>query len=86
MASSRAPQKLRKQYVNNDYPHVVLKFEDGHEIQVKKGAGKAFDCYAGERIKILAVYDPTSAERERVDTKVAETFDDASGDAGGDAS
>ena len=86
MASSRAPQKLRKQYVNNDYPHVVLKFEDGHEIQVKKGAGKAFDCYAGERIKILAQYDPTSTERERVDTKVADAFDDVAGGASGDAS
>ena len=86
MASSRAPQKLRKQYVNNDYPHVVLKFEDGHEIQVKKGAGKAFDCYAGERIKILVVYDPTSSERERVDTKLADAFDDVAGGASGDAS
>ncbi len=78
MASSRAPQKLRKQYVNTDYPHVVLKFEDGHEIQVKKGHGKTFDCYAGESIKILVVYDPTSTERERVDTRRVDTFDDAS--------
>ena len=86
MASSRAPQKLRKQYVNKEYPHVVLKFEDGHEIQVKKGAGKAFDCYAGERIKILVVYDPTSTERERVDTKLADSFDDAASDVAADAS
>ena len=86
MASSRAPQKLRKQYVNKEYPHVVLKFEDGHEILVKKGAGKAFDCYAGERIKILVVDDPTCSERERVDTKLADSFDDATGDVAGDAS
>ena len=34
-------KKLRKQYVNNDYPHVMLRFEDGHEIQIPKGVGKA---------------------------------------------
>ena len=43
------PKKLRKQYVNNDYPHVMLRFEDGHEIQIPKGVGKAFDAWQGDR-------------------------------------
>ena len=58
------PKKLRKQYANKDYPNVVLRFEDGHEIEILKGAGKTFDCYAGETIKILAMYDKTSKERD----------------------
>ena len=70
-------EKLRKQYANADHPHVVLRFEDGHEIHIQKGSTKAFDCYAGERIKILAVYDPTSKEREKIDTWRAEQFPDA---------
>src|SRR5919205_1135993 len=71
------PKKLRKQYVNDDYPLVVLRFEDGHEIQVKKGVGKTFDCYSGETIKVLAVYDHTSGERELVESKKADDFTDA---------
>jgi hypothetical protein len=31
-----SPEKLRKQYVNTEYPNVVLRFEDGHEIVVKQ--------------------------------------------------
>lgn len=72
-----APQKLRKQYTNKDYPHIVLRFEDGHEIHIPKGNAKSFDAYAGERIKILAMYDPTSKEREKVDTLRGEQFEDA---------
>ena len=30
------PKKLRKQYANKNYPNVVLRFEDGHEIEVLK--------------------------------------------------
>jgi hypothetical protein len=71
------PQKLRKQYVNSEHPTVVLRFEDGHEIQVKRGVGKAFDCYSGETIKVLAIYDPTSGERELVESKKADEFDTA---------
>jgi hypothetical protein len=71
------PQKVRKQYANKDHPHIVLRFEDGHEIHIAKGSAKSFDCYVGERIKILAVYDPTSTEREKVDTWRAEQFEDA---------
>ncbi|HET6681578.1 MAG TPA: hypothetical protein VFG84_10295 [Gemmatimonadaceae bacterium] len=73
----KPPEKLRKQYANTEYPNIVLRFEDGHEIHVPKGSTKSFDCYAGERIKILAVYDPTAGEREKVDTLRAEQFDDA---------
>ncbi|MGH7718805.1 MAG: hypothetical protein ACREON_08180 [Gemmatimonadaceae bacterium] len=71
------PKKLRKQYVNDNHPTVVLRFEDGHEIRVSKGAGKTFDAYAGETIKVLAVYDHTSGERELVESKKADDFPDA---------
>jgi len=70
-------EKIRKQYTNSDYPHIVLRFEDGHEIQVPKGMAKSFDAYVGERIKILAIYDPTAKEREKIDTLRAEQFEDA---------
>jgi hypothetical protein len=70
-------EKVRKQYSNKDYPHVVLRFEDGHEIHIDKGASKSFDAYVGERIKILAIYDPTAKEREKIDTLRAEQFEDA---------
>lgn len=71
------PNKLRKQYSNSEYPNVILRFEDGHQIEVAKGHTKAFDCYEGERVKVLAQYDPTTPEREKVDTLRAEQFDDA---------
>ncbi len=70
------PKKLRKQYKNEKYPEVVLRFEDGHEIQIKKDSTKSFDAWAGERIKILAVWDHTSGEREKVDTLTADQFTD----------
>ena len=70
-------KKVRKQYTNSDHPHVVLRFEDGHEIEVLKGAGKTFDCYAGETIKVLAMYDKTSKERELVESRKADAFPDA---------
>ncbi len=73
----QAPKKLRKQYTNNDHPNVVLRFEDGHEIKLKQGVGKTFDCYAGETIKILAIYDHTSGERELVEVRKADAFQDA---------
>lgn len=72
-----SPQKLRKKYVNTDHPYVVLRFEDGHEIIVKKGVGKTFDAYAGETIKLLAVYDQTSGERELLESRKGQDFDDA---------
>lgn len=71
------PKKLRKQYLNNQYPNAVLKFEDGHEIVIKRGTGKAFDCFAGESIKLLAVFDPDARERDLVETRKADDFPDA---------
>ena len=71
------PDKLRKQYTNSDYPTVVLRFEDGHEIKVSKGTGKRFDAWSGETIKLLALYDPTSGERELIESRRADEFDDA---------
>ncbi|MFL5583062.1 MAG: hypothetical protein ACJ8AO_22060 [Gemmatimonadaceae bacterium] len=77
MPQSR-PAKLRKQYANTRFPTVVLRFEDGHEIRVRKGAGKAFDCFPGERVRVIALYDPSSEEgRELVETRRAEDFEDA---------
>ncbi|MBC7842522.1 MAG: hypothetical protein H7099_09420 [Gemmatimonadaceae bacterium] len=74
---STAPKRVRKQYTNDSYPLALLRFEDGHEIKVYKGTGKEFDCYPGESIKILAMYDPTSTERELVATKKSDDFADA---------
>ncbi len=71
------PPKLRKQYVNSEYPKLVLKFEDGHEITIIKGTGKAFDCWTGETIKLLAIIDPEERERTLVGTRKAGEFDDA---------
>ena len=70
------PKKLRKRYENTEYPYVILRFEDGHEIQIRKGSTKSFDCYSGETIKVLAVYDTTSGERELVKTRKADAFAD----------
>ncbi len=74
--TSRPPQKMRKQYVNNEYPLIIMKFEDGHEIKVYQNTGKEFDAWPGETIKLLAMYDPTSHDRELVENKKADTFPD----------
>ena len=70
------PQRIRKQFENRDYPVVVLKFEDGHEIQVPRGVGKRFDAWQGETIKLLAIYDQSSGERELIEARRADRFDD----------
>jgi hypothetical protein len=72
-----APARLRKAYINRDHPIVLLRFEDGHEIRVAQGKVKTFDAYTGEIIKVLAVYDPTSTERELLETVRAEELADA---------
>ena len=41
------------------------------------GVGKTFDIFAGETVRVLAVYDPEARERELVMTKKAEEFDNA---------
>jgi hypothetical protein len=70
------PKKLRKHYANKEHPVAILRFEDGHEIVVKKDEDKSFDVYEGETIKVLAVYDKTSGERELVIVKKAGEFPD----------
>ena len=71
------PKKLRKQYLNTEYPNVVMRFEDGHEIVLKRGVGKAVACYTGETIKLLAGRDPDLRERDLIATRKADEFDDA---------
>jgi hypothetical protein len=71
------PAKLRKAYVNLDHPQVTLRFEDGHEIKITRGKVKTFDAYTGEIIKIVAVYDPTSRERDLLESIRAEDLPDA---------
>ena len=72
-----SPTKLRKAYVNIDHPAVLLRFEDGHEIRVSQGKVKTFDAYTGEVIKIVAVYDPTSRDRDLLESIRAEDLPDA---------
>lgn len=69
--------KLRKAYVNLAHPLVVLRFEDGHEIKVNKDKVKTFDAYTGEVIRVVAVYDPSSKERDLLESIRAEDLPDA---------
>ena len=71
------PKRVRKQYTNTEYPLVIMRFEDGHEIKVYQGTGKEFDAYPGETIKLLAMYDPTSHDRELIESRKAQDFADA---------
>lgn len=77
MPTSQRPKKVRKQYTNDTYPLVVLKFEDGHEIKVYQGTGKVFDAWNGETVKILAVHDTTSKEWDLLEARKVDLFDDA---------
>jgi hypothetical protein len=77
LPTGHPPKKLRKQYSNTAYPLIILKFEDGHEIKVYQNTGKVFDVWAGETIKIMAVYDPTSKDWELIEAKKSDAFDDA---------
>jgi hypothetical protein len=70
-------RRLRRRYVNDRYPTVLLRFEDGHEIRIAKGEGKTFDAWAGETIKVVVIWDPTSSEREVVSVMKAEQFPEA---------
>lgn len=69
--------KLRKAYVNLNYPLVILRFEDGHEIRIKQGKVKTFDAYTGEVIKIVAIFDATAKERDLLESVRAEELPDA---------
>jgi hypothetical protein len=77
MVRKPSARRLRRRYVNEKYPSVLLRFEDGHEIRLAKGEGKAFDAFAGEIIKVVVVWDPTSSEREVVSVMKAEQFPEA---------
>jgi len=61
----RRPKRLRRRYVNTSYPLVLLRFEDGHEIEIPRGHGKTFDAYAGETIRIVVLWDESTPEPER---------------------
>ena len=69
--------RLRRRYANSKYPLVSLKFEDGHEIQLKKGEAKAFDAYAGEKIKVVVLWDVAAGDREVISVMKAEQFEEA---------
>jgi hypothetical protein len=73
---SPSARRLRRRYANATYPLIVLRFEDGHEISIRKGEGKAFDAYVGETIKVIAVWDPAAAEREVISVLKAEQFEE----------
>ena len=72
----QTPRKLRRRYRNEQYPLVVLRFEDGHEISVRKGEGKAFDAYAGETIKVVVVWDAAAGDREVIAVLKAEHMEE----------
>ena len=67
---------IRRRYANAKYPLVILKFEDGHEIRIKKGQGQAFDAYAGETVKVIVLWDTTNNEREVISVLKAEQFEE----------
>jgi hypothetical protein len=71
-----SPRRLRRRYFNEKYPVVVLRFEDGHEISLQKGEGKAFDAYAGETIKVVVVWDATAGDREVIAVVKAEQLEE----------
>jgi hypothetical protein len=66
--------RLRRRYKNEKYPLVILRFEDGHEIKLKKGESKSFNAYAGETVKVVVLWDASANERETVLVQKAEQF------------
>lgn len=77
MVRPPSARPIRRRYSNEKYPLVMLKFEDGHEIRLKKGEGKAFDAYEGETVKIVVLWDASSGEREVISVLKAEQFEEA---------
>ncbi|MEX2179618.1 MAG: hypothetical protein WD801_12960 [Gemmatimonadaceae bacterium] len=71
------PKRLRRSYVNEKYPLVSLKFEDGHEIRLKQGEARTFDAYVGETIKVIVLWDPSANERDVIAVMKAEEFAEA---------
>ena len=76
MVRPPSARPIRRRYANAKYPLVLLRFEDGHEIRIRKGEGKAFDAYEGETIKVVVVWDPSANEREVVSVLKAEQFEE----------
>lgn len=76
MRSPRAT-RLRRRYINREHPLVVLRFEDGHEIRLRKGEAKEFDAFAGETIRIVAVWDSEAGDRETLAVRKGEDFEKA---------
>jgi hypothetical protein len=74
---SPSVRRLRRRYTNTKYPIVLLRFEDGHEIQMKKGEGKTFDAFAGETIKVVVVWDAAAGDREVISVLKAEQFEES---------
>jgi hypothetical protein len=70
-------RRIRRRYKNEKYPLVMLRFEDGHEIRLKKGEAKSFDAYSGETVKVVVLWDASANERETVMVEKAENFDEA---------
>lgn len=62
--------------MNAKYPLVLLRFEDGHEISLKRGEGKSFDAYAGETIKVVVVWDAAAGDREVISVMKGEQFEE----------
>lgn len=77
MARPPKARRIRRRYSNDKYPLVALRFEDGHEIRLKKGEDKTFDAYAGETVKVVVLWDASSGEREVVAVRKAEQFPEA---------
>ena len=73
---SPSARRLRRQYRNDRYPLLLLRFEDGHEISLRKGEGKTFDAYVGETIKIVAVWDARAGDREVIAVLKAEQLEE----------
>ena len=69
-------KRLRRRYTNDRYPLVVLRFEDGHEIRLRKGDARTFDAFVGETVKVVVLWDPTSGDREVVAVQKAEQFEE----------
>ncbi|HMC53914.1 MAG TPA: hypothetical protein VKH19_01980 [Gemmatimonadaceae bacterium] len=76
MVRPPSARPLRRRYVNAKHPLVVLRFEDGHEIQLKRGDGKSFDAYAGETIKVVVIWDAPAGDREVIAVMKAEQFEE----------
>ncbi|MEK7402547.1 MAG: hypothetical protein AABZ80_09330 [Gemmatimonadota bacterium] len=77
MTKPAKPRRIRRRYKNEMYPLVLLRFEDGHEIKLKKGEAKSFDAYAGETVKVVVLWDASANERETVVVQKAEQFEEA---------